>query len=807
MGVSALFLLRVVAGRMRNPGFGLKRERKASREPVERPSLPAADGSKSGKARPGPLGKSSPEPLPGWLPRQRVDLFVAWAVAALAFLVFVNSLWNGFALDDAFIIVDNPAIRRLSNLRGIFATGYWVEQKDLYRPLIILSYALNYALAGLAPFPYHLVNVLLHAGNCALVYLLVLALFRTRALALAAAAAFALHPIHTEAVANVVGRAELLANAFLFLSWLWYLRWDEGAARLKRRWLAASVAAFALAIFTKEHAIGLIGLLVLTDLVRASEKRLPLGRTIWEKCRAAYGWYLAALVGYLVVRVLVLGVLLTSRVGFLENPLAHIDPWTRVLTAIKVLGRYLWLLLVPVRLSSDYSYNQIPVSRSLLEPGVLAGLLGLLGLCALAGWTWRRRPALSVGVAIFALTILPVSNLPFPIGTIMAERVLYLPSLGFCLLLAGVVAPLAARPRWGLVTVSLFALLLLGYGARTVLRNREWRSNATLFAAAALTSPNSATAHYGLGEAMLEQGDSSGAGRELERSLKIYPEFGAAYQNLAVISAAQGQIDEAIRNLRIATGFAPGYGLAHLNLGVLYLEKGMTAQALEEFRVAARLGDLRVKEINLLAKGFFTVGSLPEAKESLERALYYTPRSFVLRHNLGLVYSRQGRWEDAQRELEAAARLKPDSPEVQMNLGSVYAARGMPAQAEVAFKASLGPQGADPDVLNALAGVFIRHGRLADAEKVLQTAIRLRPEGPDAHYTLGVVLEKQGRLLDAQKEFETALRFKPRLILAHRALGAVLQKRGRIAEAQREFKIADDQEKRLRAGAPAGSGR
>jgi Tfp pilus assembly protein PilF len=793
---------------MRNPGFGLKREGKASREPVERPSAPAADASKSGKARLGPLGKPSPESLPGWLSRQRVDLFVAWAVAALGSLAFANSLWNGFALDDAFIIVDNPAIRRLSNLHGIFAAGYWPKQNDLlYRPLIIFSYALNYALAGLAPFPYHLVNVLLHAGNCALVYLILMALFRARALALAAAAAFALHPIHTEAVASVVGRAELLANAFLFLSWRWYLRWDEGAARLKGRWLAASVAAFALAIFTKEHAVVLLGLLVLTDLLRASERGRPLGRTLWGRARSAYAWYLLPFVGYFVARVSVLGELLTSRVGFLVNPLAHTDPWTRVLTAFKVLGRYLWLLLVPVRLSSDYSYNQIPVSHSLLEPGVLAGLLALLGLCALAGWTWRRRPALNVGIAIFVLTILPVSNLPFPIGTIMAERVLYLPSLGFCLLLAGALMSLVSRPRWGPVALSAFALLLLGYGTRTVLRNQDWRNNATLYAAAALTSPNSAAAHYGLGKTMLEQGELSGARRELERSLKIYPEFGEAYHSLAAISVAQGQIDEAIRNLRIAIGFAPGYGLAHLNLGGLYLEKGMTAQALEEFRAAARLGDLRVEEINLLAKGFFTVGSLPEAKESLERALYYTPSSFVLRHNLGLVYSRQGRWEDAQRELEAAARLKPDSPEVQMNLGSVYAARGMPAQAEAAFKASLGPQGADPDVLSALAGVFIQQGRLAEAEETLQTAIRLRPDRAEAHYNLGVVFERRNELVDAQKQFEAAVRIKPQFPVARRALGAVLQQQGKMAEARREFKLAEDQEKLLRAGAPAGSGR
>ena len=789
-------------------GLRVSRARNKGRgEPAIRKAISTAVTG-AGRNQGTPKLEVDPDPLASWLPRCRSDLFAAWAVAALVLLGFANSLWNGFALDDVPIIRENPAIRHLSDLRAIFASGYWPGNKVLlYRPLVISSYALNYAVAGLKPFTYHLVNVILHAGNSALVYLLVARLFKSRGLALAAAAAFALHPIHTEAVANTVGRAELLANAFLLLSWWWYLKWDEAPARVKARWLVTSIAAFALAVFTKEHAVVLLGLLVLTDLLRASERGLLLGRTIWERCRTAYTWFLPPLAGYLAARFFVLGGLLTPEFSWLAYPPARADLWTRYLTTVKGLGMYLWLLLVPVRLSSDYSYNQIPLSGSLLEPAVLASLLAFLLMLGLAGWNWRRRPVIGAAIAIFAVTILPVSNLLFPIGTIVAERVLYLPSLGFCLLLAGVVAPLAARPRWGLVTVSLFALLLLGYGTRTVLRNQDWRNNATLYAAAALTSPNSAVAHYGPGKTMLEQGESSGARRELGRSLKIYPEFGEAYHSLAAISVAEGQIDEAIRNLRIAIGFAPGYGLAHLNLGGLYLEKGMTAQALEEFRAAARLGDLRVEEINLLAKGFFTVGSLPEAKESLERALYYTPSSFVLRHNLGLVYSRQGRWEDAQRELEAAARLKPDSPEVQMNLGSVYAARGMHAQAEAAFKASLGPQGADPDVLSALAGVFIQQGRLAEAEETLQTAIRLRPDGAEAHYNLGVVFERRNELVDAQKQFEAAVRIKPQFPVARRALGAVLQQQGRMAEAQREVQLAEDQEKLLRAGAPAGSGR
>jgi tetratricopeptide (TPR) repeat protein len=628
------------------------------------------------------------------------------------------------------------------------------------------------------------------------------ALFRARGLALAAASAFALHPIHTEAVANVVGRAELLSFAFLFLSWWLYLKWDEARTGARTRWLFASVAAFALALLSKEHAAVLLTLLILTDLLRASEKGLSLSRTIWKKCRTAYGWYLAALAGYLVVRALVLEVLLTSHVHFVSNPLVGADLWTRNLTAIKILGKYLWLLLAPVHLSSDYSYNQVPLSGSLIEPAVLAALLGLLAMLVLAIWSWRRQAGVSVAVAIFVISVLPVSNVPFLIGTIMAERVLYLPSLGWCLLLAVAVTTLAARRRWRLVTVGAFVLLLLGYGTRTVIRNRDWRGNLELFAAATRSSPNSASAQRHLGSILLQRGDLADARQALERSLEIYPEYSEAHNTLGLILEKQREIDAALLAYQTAIRLNPEDRLPHLNLGFLYVQKGMTSDALGEFRQVAQLGAFRVDDFNRLAKGFFLVGSVVEAQESLEKSSYYTPDSFVLRNNLGLTYLRQGRWENAQRELEAAARLMPDSPEVQMNLGRVFAARGLPGQAEAALKASLRLQPANPNALNFLGLVLADQGRLADAEKVLQTAIRLRPEGPDPHYTLGVVFEKQGRLLDAQREFEAALRFKPQLIPAHRALGAVLQKRGKIGDAQRQFKLAEDQEKLLKSGAP-----
>jgi tetratricopeptide (TPR) repeat protein len=752
--------------------------------------------------------QSHPDLLASWLPRRRTDLLAACAVAALAFLAFGNSLWNGFAFDDVTMIWENSAIRNLSDLPAVFASGYWPERQDLaYRPLIIFSYALNYAAAGLAPFTYHLVNVLIHAGNSALVYRLTVALFNARGLAFATAAAFALHPIHTEAVANTVGRAELLANAFLLLSWYWYLKWDQPPARAKTCWLVASIAAFGLAIFTKEHAVILLGLLVMTDLLRTSDRGVSLGRTVWDKCRRAYVWYLLPLAGYLVARFFVLGGLLSTLAGWLTNPLIYTDPWTRSLTAIKILGKYLWLLLVPVRLSADYSYNQIPLSRSALEPAVLVSLMAFLLMLGLAGWSWRRRPVISCAIAILVVTILPVSNLLFPIGTIMAERVLYLPSLGFCLFLAVAVTTLTARPRWGLPVAAAFGLLLLGYTERTVVRNWDWRSNAALFAATVRTSPDSAPAHAVLADILLKRGDLPGAGREYERSLQVYPNYGKALTGLGVVFERQGQIDEAIRVYRMVEKGDRHYDRAHLNLGFLALRQGRPSEASTEFREVAGVRFLRATESSELAEGFFRLGSLDEAQATLETARQRLPNIFFIRRNLALVYSHKGRREDALREMEAAASLRPDLPEVQLDLGKMYAQRGFLAAAESALKAALSLRPRDPDALYLLGVVLVQQARPREAEELLLTAIQLRPGDAEAHFTLGNIYVTTGRLPEAQQELEAALRLKPQYPLAHRALGRLLQRQGRSAEAQREFQAADRQEQSLRSAGATGPGR
>jgi Flp pilus assembly protein TadD len=289
-------------------------------------------------------------------------------------------------------------------------------------------------------------------------------------------------------------------------------------------------------------------------------------------------------------------------------------------------------------------------------------MLALLATLAVAVLNWRRRPIISMGVGIFAVAIVPVSNLLFPIGTFMAERVLYLPSLGFCLLVAALVTTLAARPRWRLLAVGTFALVLIGYGARTVLRNRDWRSNATLFATAARASPNSTTAHAYFGNTLLVRGDLSGARKEYERSLEIYPGYSKALVGLGIVLERQGRIDEAVQVYRRVERGKRSYGRARLNVGFIALQRGRPNEALLEFRELAALGFLGAKEANELAEGFFKLGYITEAQTILEAARRFAPHVFYIRENLALVYWRQGRREDAQQELEAAARLKAPSP-------------------------------------------------------------------------------------------------------------------------------------------------
>jgi tetratricopeptide (TPR) repeat protein len=586
-------------------------------------------------------------------------------VAIVAVAAFATSLGNGFAYDDDVIIVDNPRVTAPASIGTIFTSPYWGsrERGGLYRPVATLSYAWNHRLHGLEPFGYHLVNVLLHAAVSVLLVLVALEVLPLAAATLAGLL-FAAHPIHVEAVANVVGRAELLAALGVLVAWLAARRatggerlasgqataaahsagarttaaahsaaaaaHPAGAARAAGAapttaaapsaaartpaaahpaasrttagssawlWRALAAVAYLFGLFSKEVAVLLPGALLAWDLLR---RRRP--------DAALYSLFGVALAIYFYFRFQALGAfgnpaeLVLYR---LDNVLVSLNPLQALWTAVGVFGRYAVLLVFPWRLSADYSYPQIEGAG----PGDPWAWLGLLALAALgtlfvrsALHVWRastppatpapRAPVIVLALLIFGAFFLPVSNFVLHIGTVMAERLLYLPSVGACVLLAlagwraWTASPTSGPVRPVLLTV--LGLVLVAGSARCLTRSLDWKDSATLHASTLRTSPRSARAQFNQGPTLFEAGRREEAVAHVRRATELDPTYTEAWINLGGYLLHMERFDEARRAFEGALAAEPDDEHAHLAMGALEHREGNFRKAVDHFEIALR---------------------------------------------------------------------------------------------------------------------------------------------------------------------------------------------------------------------------
>lgn len=489
------------------------------------------------------------------------ERFRVIALLAISILVYGNTVLNSFALDDFLYIFNNPAVTSPS-LKLFFSA---TKDFNVFRPVTFISLALNWALGNSQAWGYHLVNVLLHAAVTLLVYALLKELLENvacgNAAAWVAALLFAVHPIHTEAVAGIVNRSELLAAGFLLIAWLLHLR----------DWPLPSLLCFALAMMAKESAVVFVPLVVLGDYVRSQWKSL----TRYVNVAAVAAVYLA------VLRKAQGGHFGEKGISGLDNPLAHLSPVLRVSNALRVAWKYIALQIFPASLSSDYSYNAIALYsdwKHLLPAVAAAGLV--LGFLIWALWTGRRVWAFAVGfyLAAFAVT----ANILTPTGTIMGERLAYLPSAGFCLLLALLWLELEKRNRraaW-----YAFATVAVLFSARTVVRNRDWRDMFTLFSSTVRTVPQSAKAHAGLGGEYLRRNQLEAARKEYEISMRIYPDFADLIDSYAIVQSRLGHDREALglfeKSLAMTAKDDNNYGFVAVNLAAQYMKLGENDKAL-----------------------------------------------------------------------------------------------------------------------------------------------------------------------------------------------------------------------------------
>jgi len=588
-----------------------------------------------------------------------------WAAGVLlaAFAAFAGTLSYPFVHDDLTVIGANPIVQERGRALDAFHTDYWAmrkgdEKRDrLYRPLTVLTLALNHALGGEGPAGYRLLNVLLHALASLLLLWAALRSGLGPHAAGAVALLFALHPIHTEAVNAVVARADLMAAAGVFAGMALLLgralpppgETGEGAAPgRKGKKSEAPAPPPARAAVLGAGAGGVFLLALLSKEAGAALLLWAGGWWLW--CRLA-GWRRgsgapalaawaglgAALLLYLAMRYAALGMwarpVPPSR---LDNSLAHAGLLEQWWGALGVLGRFLKLLAWPWPLSLDYSYAQV------LPGGMETALYAAAGLAAMAGWgwlAWRRReeaPWLGLGLVLFLAGYLPAANLLVPIGTVMAERTMYLPSAGFLLAAVPSMAlglARLARGDWRLPAGALAAAALL-LGGLAWARNRDWADPLRLWGRAAEVSPRSARALATYGQYLNRKGRFAEAIPPLREAARIYPLYDPAWIDLGIAQMQTRHEKEAEVSLKEALRLRSDSPEAHLALGALYSG----------------------------------TGRLEEAQGHLERAVALAPHFAESRFNLGTLYLKLGQRKLAIAQLTAALSLEPGRGDAHHNL-------------------------------------------------------------------------------------------------------------------------------------------
>lgn len=479
-------------------------------------------------------------------------LLILVVIFVLDFIVFANGLGGGFVYDDNLVLSHGLFSEPLKFLHFLNQPYFEdLSQAGLYRPLTQISFAFNF-LAGQRPLGFHLINIILHGLNSFLIFLLAMKLFSDKTLGWLAAILFLVLPIHAEGVSSIVGRAELLSFFFgigTILLWM------------DKRYLLSGLAIL-LALLSKETAIAIPAILLLLSI--------RLGRS--------YGWICyqgAAFLIYLLLRLFTLGAdSFGVKAEFIFNPLVQAPFFSRIFTAAKVLLLYLQKIFLPYNLSADYSYNQIPLISS------ATNVFGWLGILLLAFLIWvvcrPKKYFLAVATMLFLLPYLIVSNLIIPIGTIMGDRLMYLPSLGMVLLLSWILAGLV---RWKkLAGLATCVILIVIFSLVTIRQNRVWADEESLMRHAYNESPNSVIVKANLGVLLLNKD------RELARRLALeayaqYPDQVKNLNLLAALAVIDKNLPEGQRFLERALALRPYHQGTLENLSRVYFTQNKFAEA------------------------------------------------------------------------------------------------------------------------------------------------------------------------------------------------------------------------------------
>ncbi len=628
----------------------------------------------------------------------------------LALVVYGNTLGFDYALDDHIVITGNRFTHRgLAGIPAIFAhdsmAGYY-ERRTIpvaggrYRPLALATFAVEYALLGERPAVSHALNVLLFGATVVLVFLLLARVFPDSAdarwygnVAFLATALFAVHPVHTEVVANIKGRDDLLSLLFGLSALLCW--WRSTETRTRSAPVLAGVLFF-LALLSKESAVGLLAVVPLIAWYF-------LGHSPRRALTTAMPFAVATL-GYLALRLAVLGFgSPTVAPELMNDPFLHAQDGQRLATVLLTWLLYLKLLIFPHTLTHDYYPYHIQLT-GFLDPGVLASMAVFAALVAVMVIGIRPRTVVSFWIAWYLVTFAPVSNLLFGVGTFMNERFIYIPSIAFCALLA--VALHRCLPDARLVA-AVSVLLIVAGSAKSFARNFAWRNDATLALTDVETSRGSARAQMAAGWVYVTMAED-----EPDETRR------------------RADLTHAIDHLRISLSITDDYYPSVYTMGVALADSGEYAEALGYyescFRMKPRNPDV-TDAVRYIAEKATEQGDWPSAIRAYEILLAQEP-SAALYASLGQLYGKHtGDLSKAQEFLQEALRLDPADATVIGNLGIVYAMTGRADEAIALFDRALAANPTNARMYLNKARALRQLGRVAEADQMTARAVQLDP--------------------------------------------------------------------------------
>ncbi|NXM76179.1 TMTC1 protein, partial [Serilophus lunatus] len=735
----------------------------------------------------------------------------------------------------------------------------------------LFSYRLNILLAGMNPFYFHAVNVILHClVTLVLMYTCDKTVFKDCRLAFVTALFFAVHPIHTEAVTGIVGRADVLACLLFLLAFLSYNRsvdqlyvGEHFPPTASPFFLLLSLFLGTCAMLVKETGVTVFGVCLVYDFFSLSYNGLklrnggihqrpawkPMGspsaslqvpvagrengrhrfahRGTWSSCHPTSSeeqrssglsvpskamWairsYLtannnpnflytarpflkrAALVISYVILVLYfrLWIMGGSMPMFSEqdNP-ASFSPYfmTRFLTYSYLLAFNAWLLLAPITLCYDWQVGSIPLVESIWDARNLATVflvlvMTLLSLHCIAAFKKLEHKEVLVGLLFLVFPFIPASNLFFRVGFVVAERVLYMPSMGYCILFVHGLKKLSTwLNKWRITLLTLFALLLLLFSWKTVKQNEIWLSRESLFSSGVKTLPHNAKVHYNYANFLKDQGRNIEAIYHYKTALKLYPRHASALNNLGTLTK---DVVEAKDYYRRALQLNPHHNRALFNLGNLLKSQGKKEEAVILLRDSIKYGPEFADAYSSLASLLAEQERLKEAEEVYKAGIENCPESSDLHNNYGVFLVDTGSPEGAMSHYRQAIRLSPTHHVAMVNLGRLHRSLGQNKEAEVWYKRAL-KVSRKAEILSPLGALYYNTGRYEEALQVYREAASLQPSNKEIRLALAQVLAMMGRTKEAEKMTNHILNEDVECLECYRLLSAIYSKQEHYAKA------------------------